>query len=521
MGSVAGKVSFRKWLSGMLLMAAMLLGTSGTLAQFYNGLNMNFGKNRVQYHDFLWLYYKFPDFDTYFYLNGQELAQFTARYATLQIPAMQNKIESQLDNKIQFIIFNNLTDLKQSNIGLMTEESYNTGGITHILGSKVFLYFDGNHVNFQDQIRAGIAEMLFDQMMFGGSVGQQVKTSTFFSMPKWFKVGAISYLSDEWNVDFDNHVRDGILSGRYKKVNNLEGEDAVYAGHSLWRYISIQYGPAAVSNIIHMTSISNSIDKGFLYVLGIQFKQVVPEWRSFYEKEYEQFKDVESHPENVLPVKFKTDLVYNHAAISPYGEYVAYTSNELGRIHIYLYNLASGKRKTIWSRGVTIDTKTDYSYPLLAWHPTGKLLAIALEEKGMPYLYFYNLEEKKFSKQIIYEVQKITDISYSDNGQLLVMSAVRDGQSDVYVFNVAASSFDQLTDDLYSELNPRFINNSSQIIFSSNRENDTIGKEPEYVYEVPTNFDLFFSSSFLSEAMNLVSGKSRAIALAYSGVFSI
>jgi Tol biopolymer transport system component len=473
-----------------------LVGVVGAKAQFYNGSNMAFGKNRVQYNNFLWLYYKFDDFDTYFYLNGRELAEFTARYSTLEIPKMESKIESKIDKRLQFIIFNNLTDLKQSNIGLMTEESYNTGGITHILGSKVFLYFDGNHVNFEDQIRAGIAQVLFNQMMFSGSLGQQVKTSTFFSMPDWYRVGIISYLSKEWDVEFDNRVRDGILSGRYKKVNNLAGEDAVYAGHSLWRYISENYGKAAVANIVHMTSVSNSIDKGFLYVIGVPFKTLIKSWRAYYEKEYEQFVEDESHPQQILPIKYKEDIAYGQPNISPDGRYLAYTSNEMGKYKIYLYDMIKGKKKKIYKQGVMIDTKTDYSYPLLAWHPTGKMLAIMLEHKGKPWLYMYSLEKnklikKKFAKQPIYEMQKITDMSYADNGRFMVMSAVKKGQSDVYVFNIAASSFRRITDDLYSELNPRFINNSSQIVFSSNRENDTLGIEPKIMDDVPDHFDLF------------------------------
>jgi Tol biopolymer transport system component len=328
-------------------------------------------------------------------------------------------------------------------------------------------------------------------MMFGGTFGQQVKSSTFFSLPKWFKIGAISYLSDEWNVDYDNHVRDGILSGRYRKLNNLEGMDAVYAGHSLWRFVAVKFGKSAVSNIIHMASISNSIDKGFTYVLGMSFNMVVKEWRSFYQEEYAYYLKNEQNPETVLPVKFKEDIVYGHPAISPSGDKLAYTSNEMGKMKIFLYDFQNKKRKTVLKRGVVIDTKTDYSYPLLAWHPTGKILAIVLEDKGMPWLYLYNIEKKFFSRQIIYDVQKITDISYSDNGQQLVVSAIKGGQSDVFVFNIAASSFDRLTNDIFSELNPRFINNSSQIIFSSNRLNDTLGRDEDNIIEVPNNFDLF------------------------------
>lgn len=476
---------------GLMLTISIVLITPQANAQFYNGSNQTFGKNRVQYNNFHWTYYKFRDIDTYFYLNGKELAQYVARYATLQIPLIELKLGSMLDKKIQFIVFNNLTDLKQSNIGLMTHEDYNIGGITHIIGSKVFLYFDGNHVKFEEQIRDGIAQVLFNQMMFGGTMGQQVKSSTFFSLPDWYKVGIISWLGNDWSVEYDNRVRDGILSGRYDKVNNLTGEDAVYAGHSLWRFIAQRFGKTTVSNIIHMTSMSNSIDKGFMYVVGLSFKQLTQEWKEYYEKEYAEFANIESVPKNGFNIKYKEDIRYGQPHISPNGDQLAYTTNEFGKYKIYLHNLTTGKKKKIFKRGVSIGTKTDYSYPLLTWHPTGKLLAFIIEDKGMPWLYRYNIEDKEFTKQIIYNVQKVTDFGFSDNGQLFVMSAVQNGQSDLFVYNIAASSFNKITNDIFSELHPRFINNSSKIVFSSNRINDTIGKKTELVVGVPDNFDLF------------------------------
>ena len=57
----------------------------------------------------------------------------------------------------------------------------------------------------------------------------------------------------------------------------------------------------------------------------------------------------------------------------------------------------------------------------------------------------YNIEEKNFTKQIVYGVQKITDMGFSNNGQLLVMSAVQKGQSDLFVFNIAASCNPSIT----------------------------------------------------------------------------
>ena len=462
-----------------------------TFAQFYNGSNMTFGKNRVQYQEFLWTYYKFDDFDTYFYRNGKELAQYAAQYAQQQIPKLEDKIESGLDKRLQFIIFNKLTDLKQSNIGLASNLDYNTGGITQIIGSRVLLYYNGNHLDFQKQINAGIAEVLFNQMMFGGSMGQQVKTSTFFSLPNWYKVGLISYLSEDWSVEFDNRVRDGILSGKYKKVNNLEGTDAIYAGHSLWKFIAEKYGKSSVSNIIHMTSSTNSIEKGFMYVIGMPFKVLMREWRDYYSKEYEGYNLSTNLPPHLLPIKYRNHIVNGIPVVSPDGKYIAYTTNEMGKYKVWLYDNETGKRKKILKGGVMIDTKTDYSYPLLSWHPGGRILAIIIEKKGLPKLLMYDMEEKKFTTQIFYEVQKIVDFSYSSNGNYMVMSAVQQGQSDVFVFNIAASSFEKITDDLSSDLNPRFINNSSRIVFSSNRINDTLGVQENEFNSFGNSFDLF------------------------------
>lgn len=461
-------------------------------AQFYNGSNMTFGKNRVQFNEFLWTYYKFDDFDTYFYLNGKNLAAYLSKYATEEIPLIEQKMGVSLEKKIQFLVFNNLTDLKQSNIGLAQNSSYNTGGITRIVGSRVMVYFDGNYKHFERQIRAAITEVLFNEMMFGGSLGKQVKTSALFTMPDWYKEGYISYMSRDLDVEIDNLIRDGILSGRYKKLNNLSGYDAVVAGHSFWNFIAEKYSPSAITNIILMTSASNNLKKGFLYVLGLSYDVLIKEWYSYYEEQYKPFVNIAEKPNGLLPVKYKSEVIYSQPRINPQGDKLAYATNERGKYRIIIYDFNKHKKHKIFQAGVTIDTKTDYSYPLLAWHPSGLLLAFVVERKGMPWLYLYNFDEKKMMKQILYGVQKVTSLSYSDDGRFIVMSAVQGGNPDIFVFNVAAGSFERITNDSYTDLYPHFLNHSTKIVFSSNRLNDTLGiMPPNNMLEQPSNFDLF------------------------------
>ncbi|MCX6234820.1 MAG: hypothetical protein NT175_08885 [Bacteroidetes bacterium] len=445
------------------------------IAQFYNGSQLTFGKNRVQYNDFLWTYYQFENIDTYFYLNGNELAIYAAKYAQAHLEAIKSQLDTDLEDKIQFIIYNSLPDLKQSNIGLLGEQHYNTGGITHIIGHKVFLYFDGDLTHFQNQIRAGIVKVLIDQTLYGGSVGTQIKNTTLMALPTWYVDGLVSFISEEWNSEIDNYVKDGILSGRYKKFNQLTGIDALYAGHAIWNYIAEKYGKNVVSNVVYMAKISRNVENGFLYVLGISFKNLMKECYEYYLKKYSEANSGMTEPGGMKIIRRpKNDVVYGALKLSPDGRYAAYTRNDYGKCKVYVYELSSRKKDKILRTGFRLDEKTDYTYPILTWHPSGKLLAIITEFKGHIILYYYNIDTGKKIRQTLFNFEKIVDFSYSPDGKSFLFSAVQKGQSDLFIYDIASNTYEEITKDIFNDLNPCFINNGSQILFSSNRTSDTL-----------------------------------------------
>jgi len=478
-------------LPGLLLIIWLFSFTAS--AQFYNGSQQTFGKNRVQYTDFLWTYFRFNNFDVYYYLNGKELAQHTADYAGKYIPEIEKKLETTLDRKTQFIVYNTYADLKQSNIGLMNQTQYNTGGITHIIGTKVFLYFDGDLNHLDRQIRGGVTRLLLENIIYGGSIGSQVKNSTLINLPSWYIDGLVSYYSRNWDTELDNKVKDGIVSGKFKQFNHLIDDDAVLAGHSLWRFIAEKYGEDNIANIAYMTRVNRSVESGFLYVLGISFKKVIAEWYDWYNQIYAAESKAYSPYNPKIPFKLKRDRVYDNLRISPDGNKMLYTVNEKGLYKVYLYDQPTGKKKRIFRKGFRTDEKVDYSYPLLAWHPTGNVAAMIIERKGQLYLYFYDMETRTWQSQFLFNFQKVLDFSYSPDGRSFVMSAVQHGQSDIYMYNIAANSAEPVTQDVYNDLNPRFLAKSNRIIFSSNRPDDTLRftKENLRSYDGLENNDLF------------------------------
>ena len=116
----------------LVVVAFLLVCMAPTVAnaQFYQGYQMNFGKNRLQYNDLFWTFYRQSRFDVYSYQGGQELGDFVRKAAGEHLDDIERRLDYKLDGRVQFIVFNKLSDMRQSNIGLVTEEPFNIGGTT-------------------------------------------------------------------------------------------------------------------------------------------------------------------------------------------------------------------------------------------------------------------------------------------------------------------------------------------------------------------------------------------------------
>ena len=79
-----------------------LLVTTQITGQFYYGTQMTFGKNRVQYNDFYWYFYRYDNFDTYFNQEGKALANYTADFLSEEINRIESFFDYNLENRLIF-----------------------------------------------------------------------------------------------------------------------------------------------------------------------------------------------------------------------------------------------------------------------------------------------------------------------------------------------------------------------------------------------------------------------------------
>ncbi|MGB1216337.1 MAG: hypothetical protein ACPG5P_00590, partial [Saprospiraceae bacterium] len=233
----------------------LLIFLLGTILGNAQNSQVQFGKNRVQFHDFDWFEYDTDNFRVYWAGDARNVGHAAIQMAEWDYREIQDILEHKVNGRISIIVYQDLTDLKQSNIGL--EETFvNTGGQTKIVENKVFVYFNGDHQDLRRQVREGIAKVYINNMMFGTNVQEIVQNAVLLNLPAWYSEGLASYVGQTWSSDLDDELRGVFRSGKYDTFEELARENPKLAGHSLWYYIDVNYGRKAASNLIYLTRIN-------------------------------------------------------------------------------------------------------------------------------------------------------------------------------------------------------------------------------------------------------------------------
>jgi hypothetical protein len=470
-------------------------------AQFNYGHQMDFGKNRIQYQNFVWTYYDYDRFRVYFYQGGNEIAKYVSLSANRQLPILEKRLDFQVEDKINIIVYNNQGDFKQSNLGLSSDEQTNTGGVTKIIGDKVSVFFNGSHAELDQQLCAVLAELMINQYLYSGTAKDMVRNSTLLNLPPWYTQGLVKWLSEGWTSYHDNLLYDAIKNDHFSNFNKLTGKQAANAGHALWYFIVDTYGESQIPQLLYMTRVYRSPDYGFTWVLGTSQNNLIYDFIDSQNRHLFSFKDSARtspiHDNSVLK-KYKVTRHYYQLRINPDATKVIYATNELNQMRVYVRDIESGKQKRILKYGPKIEQVDDYNYPLLGWHPNNKIAAMIYEKKDQLILHTIDLESKEVVKRNLPGFEKINSFSFSPDGKKLVISGVKKGkgQADIFVFSLNTSSLEQLTNDIWDDNNPIFVKGNKHIVFESNRVNDTVKVKDDanFYVKINRNMDLFMAN---------------------------
>lgn len=479
--------------------AFIFLNLVAVFAVSGQSINTEFGKNRVQYHDDFnnWWQYETPNFITYWYGKARFIAQPVIQLAEIDHDEIQKVLEHRINDKIEIIVYVDVSDLKQSNIG--TEESFtNKTGETKIVGNKMFVYFDGNHQNLRQKIKEGIATVYFNNMLFGSNLQEIIQNAVLMNIPEWYKQGVVAYSASSWNHLIEDELRDiWARKEKFRNFDKLAEEHPRVAGHSFWFYIEQNYGKSAISNLLYLTKISRGTENSFEYILNANLTTLKEDWKNFYSQYYveEEGKFVPNAVNSEIRLSNKKYSPISNIKLSPDGSKLLYSYNDQGKLRVVIRDLTTGKEKRILKYGYkNVFQETDYNYPILAWHPTKPEVSILYEHRDVIKLMKYNItKDEKMEQLIPTDFQRIYSMSYMDDLDY-VFSASLDGFSDLYHYKSKNRNYFRLTNDFYDDLHAEYIayKGKKGILFSSNRASDTLLDLRLDTILPVDNFDIFF-----------------------------
>jgi hypothetical protein len=436
---------------------------------------VEFGKNRVQYKKLVWKFHQSPNFNTYTSQGGVELGKYVAQVAEQELGGIENFVEYSLQRRANIVVYSNYDDYKSSNIGLGSDWQ-SAGGLTKLVNNKVIVYFDGNHANLKRQIKEGIAKVLSDNLLFGEDIGEFASNQALLDLPKWMLDGYVLYAAENWSVEKDDALKSAMLSGAYNTFYQFAFDKPTLAGHAFWNYIGEKYRKENITYLLYLARIYKNLNSACLKVCKKKFKEILSDFMEFeqekYAKDIRQRKNSPKGQLNISEDVSKKDYFRFQANPNPKSSNYAVVEFNRGIYSVKLMENFYDGRVLLKSGVRTNQGDINPNYPIMAWDNKGTKLLVIYSEEGSIKMFVYDVVTRiKRFKQKIAGIDQILDASYMLDANNVVMSAAKNGHTDIYTYKIEENQLTQFTDDVYDDLHPSFVSfpNKSGILFASNR----------------------------------------------------
>jgi hypothetical protein len=489
-------------MKGRILVSVLLvfgLSLSG-LAQVQLGQD-RFGKTRIQNKRFEWKFFASDNFEVHFYEGGERTARLAIDYLESEFPRITDVLGYPPGSKTRILLYNSISDLQQSNIGVTSSEMNHNGEII-LRTSYVEIAFEGQYHTFRQQLIQKVARNIIFDALYSGNTSDFFEASFQLSLPEWFIDGLARFVARGWDDEMDDYARNYATQSHHKKLNRLQGEEAEILGQSVWNFIAIRYGIRNISNILNLTRIIRNEETSISNTLGIRFRRFNEDWLKFYESSAKVVTENSvAHDNDAILLKDARLSLAGRVKLSPDGSKIAYNTYHRGIYRVHIKDVSGGSAKEVFRGGLRVfEQEYTKEQPVFAWQ-SSEQLAIADRGKEGFTLFLVNHNGKQLEKIPLPQFTHVNDFSFAPDGRRMAISATVNGQNDLFIFIPSGNFLRRITNDLFDVSNPRFIPGSNTIVFSSNRTSDTLQVRVQSIKDVGENFSLYAFNTDTTEGI--------------------
>jgi Tol biopolymer transport system component len=446
------------------------------LLQAESVYSQQFGRNKPHYTTFDFKIKKSPHFALYHYLNNDDVPETFLAACERWYDYERIIFRDTFLQPNPVILYANHADFQQTT-AIMGTIGVGTGGVTEALKNRVVmplmeLNSQTNHVLGHELVHA------FQYRMFRNSK-DTLSLADIQSIPLWMVEGLAEYLSIS-NVDPHTAMwmRDAVRENDFPSLEDLTRGYEYFPyryGQAFWAFIAGVFGDTVVYPLFLNTA-KVGYEEAIQAVTGLEEEAFSEVWQKNMIDYYGKFKPPlrSDSLAGKLLIDNNTAGDLNIAPVlSPDGNYVTFLSQKnFFTIDLFLADARTGEVLTTLSSTARESHIDDFSFIESAgtWSPSSDRFAFSVFSEGQSMLTIVELGGNNQTTTIpIPGVPYFSNPSWSPDGEHIVVSGIADGQGDLFLYNLKDKTVRQLTNHWYSEIQPKWSQDGSFILFVSDR----------------------------------------------------
>jgi len=433
-----------------------------------------FGKNKVRYRDFDWSYIQTRRFDIYFYENAYPTAKFAAEVLETAYKEISEELNYNLQNRVPVFIYNSHNEMQQTNI-IPNILSEGIGGFTEPLKNRVAVPFTGSYEDFRHVLHHELTHAVTHNMLYGNNLASLISRQRFFNLPPWFSEGYAEYSSRHgWDANSDMFMRDATINDylvppKYLTYNYL----AYRQGQAMVKYIVDKYGEDKLHKILQKGKVLLTMNKAMKAVLGVDeeefWKEFSKEMKRRYWPSVASLKEADEVGKQLTKAREDGSYFNEKPIFAPDGDKIAMFTDKSDYTEIVLISPYDGKRlRRLVKAERSGDLESLHAYVSgMSFSPDGESLVFVAKSKGRESLFFLNVKRADVYTKKRFDFHNILNPAWSPDGKMIAFSALDGSKRDLYVYHIDSDRTVQITDDRYDDVEPSWLPNSAELIFSS------------------------------------------------------
>ena len=425
-----------------------------------------FGRNKVHYDRLDFRLLQTEHFDIYYYPEEESATRHAARMAERWYVRFSRVLNHRFDRRQPLVLYASHPHFSQTNL-TSGSPGEGTGGFTERNKSRIAMPFAPGLGETDHVLGHEIAHA------FQIDIARSVKQNAF-TLPGWFIEGMAEYLSlGAANAHTLMWIRDAARHDRLPTLEQLSdpGYFPYRFGHALWSYLAATHGDGVLGRVLRSRARGGVIAR-LEEVTGTDAGALTRDWHASI--------DAEAVPGDAAAAAAEdagAERMQLGPALSPDGRHMMFLSErDRLSVDLFLADAASGEveRKIVSTAGSRQLDSLQYIDSSGSWDATGRRFAFAALGSGDPMLVVVDVDSGEREDIPLPGVREIYNPSWSPDGLKIVVSGLKGGLSDLFVYSLETRTLTQLTADAYADLHPAWSPDGRRIAVATDRFTTTL-----------------------------------------------